>query len=82
MKIATAAQMREMDRQSIERFHVPGLILMENAALRVVEILTERFGSLKNKCIAVVCGNGNNGGDGLEIARCQKEDQEDHNESC
>ena len=69
MKVATAAQMREMDRQTIETYHVPGVVLMENAALRVVEVLQERYAPLNGKRIAVVCGKGNNGGDGLAIAR-------------
>ena len=68
-KLTTAAQMREMDRRTIEDYGVPGLVLMENAALRVVDIIAERFGPLKGKRIAVVCGKGNNGGDGLAIAR-------------
>ena len=69
MKVATAAQMREMDRQTIEESYVPGLVLMENAALRVVDVLQERFAPLAGKRIAVVCGKGNNGGDGLAVAR-------------
>jgi hydroxyethylthiazole kinase-like uncharacterized protein yjeF len=69
MKIASAAQMREMDRQTIEEYHVPGLVLMENAALRVVEALQECFAPLRGKRIAIVCGKGNNGGDGLAVAR-------------
>ncbi len=69
MKVATAAQMREMDRQTIEDYHVPSLVLMENAALRVVETLQARFAPLAGKRIAVVCGKGNNGGDGLAVAR-------------
>ncbi|MBV9850572.1 MAG: NAD(P)H-hydrate dehydratase [Armatimonadetes bacterium] len=69
MKVATAAQMREMDRRTIEEYHVPSIVLMENAALRVVEAMQERFGPLEGKRVAVVCGKGNNGGDGLAIAR-------------
>ena len=69
MKIATCTQMRQMDRQDIEKHHVSGLILMANASLRVVEVLVERFGPLKGKRISGVCGKGNNGGDGLAIAR-------------
>ena len=68
-KITSAAQMREMDRRTIEDYGVPSLVLMENAALRVVEVLAERFGPLRGKRIAVICGKGNNGGDGLAIAR-------------
>ncbi len=68
-KLTTAAQMREMDRRTIEDYGVPSIVLMENAALRVVDVIAERFGPLKNKRIAAVCGKGNNGGDGLAIAR-------------
>jgi len=69
LKVTSAAQMREMDRRTIEDFGVPSLVLMENAALRVVDVIAERFGPLKGKRITVVCGKGNNGGDGLAIAR-------------
>lgn len=69
IKLTTAAQMREMDRRTIEDYGVPGIVLMENAALRVVEVICERFSPLQGKRIAVVCGKGNNGGDGLAIAR-------------
>jgi NAD(P)H-hydrate epimerase len=60
--------MREVDRLTIER-GIPGLILMENAAAGVVEFLTSRFAPLSSHRIAVICGKGNNGGDGLAIAR-------------
>ena len=69
MKIANSEQMREMDRRTIEEFHVPSLVLMENAALRVVDVLSLRFAHLSGKRIAVVCGGGSNGGDGMAIAR-------------
>jgi len=69
LKLTTAAQMREMDRRTIEDFGVPSLVLMENAALRVVDVIAERFGPLGGRRVGVVCGKGNNGGDGLAIAR-------------
>ncbi|RYX82952.1 NAD(P)H-hydrate dehydratase [bacterium] len=69
MKVFTSEQMRAFDRAAIERYHLPSLVLMENAALRVIEWLEARFGSLKGKSVVVVCGKGNNGGDGLAIAR-------------
>ena len=68
-KVTNAAQMREMDRRTIEDYGVPSLVLMENAALRVVDVIAERFGPLQGKHVTVVCGKGNNGGDGLAIAR-------------
>jgi NAD(P)H-hydrate epimerase len=69
MKLVTAATMREMDRRTIEEFKIPGIVLMENAALRVVEAIVERYSPLEGKGVAVLCGKGNNGGDGFAIAR-------------
>ena len=68
MKVLTAAQMREVDRLTIER-GIPGLILMENAGAGVVDFLASRFSPLSSQRIAVICGKGNNGGDGLVVAR-------------
>lgn len=68
MKVLTAAQVREADRSAVER-GIPSLVLMENAARCVVEALAARFAPLAAHRIAVVCGKGNNGGDGLAIAR-------------
>lgn len=68
MKVLTAAQMREVDRRTIES-GIPGIILMENAGSRVVDLLVEKFSPLSQQRIAILCGKGNNGGDGLVIAR-------------
>jgi NAD(P)H-hydrate epimerase len=68
MKVLTAAQMREVDRKTIDA-GVPGLILMENAGHRVVEALVENYGPLSNHRVVVLCGKGNNGGDGFVVAR-------------
>jgi len=68
VKVLTAAQMWEVDRRTIE-LGIPGLILMENAGHRVVEFLRERFAPLAQHRIVVICGKGNNGGDGFVIAR-------------
>ncbi len=68
MKILTPEQMREVDRLTIAA-GIPGLILMENAACRFVEFLMERYSPLHKHRIVIVCGKGNNGGDGLAIAR-------------
>lgn len=69
MKIATTDQIREMIRQTIQSYAVPRLLIIENAALGFIEILKSRYIPLNNKRIAVVCGNGSNGGYGLAIAR-------------
>jgi len=68
MKILTAAQMREVDRRTAA-MGIPGIVLMENAGHRVVEFLAERFAPLPAQRIVVLCGKGNNGGDGMVVAR-------------
>jgi ADP-dependent NAD(P)H-hydrate dehydratase / NAD(P)H-hydrate epimerase len=60
--------MGEVDRATIEA-GIPGIILMENAAQRVVDYIARRFSPVSEQRIVVVCGKGNNGGDGLAIAR-------------
>ncbi len=68
MTVLTAEQMREVDRLTIER-GVPSLALMENAAHRVEEALAQQFDPLHQQFVVVLCGKGNNGGDGLALAR-------------
>jgi ADP-dependent NAD(P)H-hydrate dehydratase / NAD(P)H-hydrate epimerase len=67
MKIVSAAEMREIDRVTSERFGVPSLTLMENAGTAVASFVASRYPSAKR--IGVVCGKGNNGGDGFVVAR-------------
>ncbi|HET8798747.1 MAG TPA: NAD(P)H-hydrate dehydratase [Thermoanaerobaculia bacterium] len=67
MKILNADQMRNIDRRTIERFGVPSIVLMENAALAVVDAIFERWPDADR--IALVCGTGANGGDGFAVAR-------------
>src|SRR5208337_5067495 len=66
MKIVTADEMREIDRLTIEDYGIPGLVLMERAGLAVASRVRELFPSKK---VVVLCGGGNNGGDGLVAAR-------------
>src|SRR5579863_5407662 len=67
MKIVTAAEMREIDRITSERFGVPSLTLMENAGTAVAEFAISQYPSAER--IGVICGKGNNGGDGFVAAR-------------
>jgi NAD(P)H-hydrate epimerase len=70
MRILTAEAMREVDRAAIEGLGIPSLVLMENAALGVVDALGEAAGAIgAAESAAIFCGPGNNGGDGLAIAR-------------
>jgi NAD(P)H-hydrate epimerase len=66
--ILTAAEMRAVDAATME-LGIPGIVLMENAAHRVVEVLERKFAPLSEQRLVVICGKGNNGGDGLAIAR-------------
>jgi NAD(P)H-hydrate epimerase len=67
--LVTAEEMRQMDRRTIEEVGIPGLLLMENAGLQVVNHAERRFGSWRGKRVLVLCGGGNNGGDGMVVAR-------------
>jgi ADP-dependent NAD(P)H-hydrate dehydratase / NAD(P)H-hydrate epimerase len=67
MKITTAAEMREIDRITTERFGVPSLTLMENAGTAVARFVLSRYPHAER--VGVVCGKGNNGGDGFVAAR-------------
>jgi len=73
MKVLTAQQMRDVDRLTTERYGIPGQELMENAGAAVVEFLRDKFTGLTRRKIVVLCGKGNNGGDGLVVARLLKE---------
>lgn len=73
MKILTAKQMQKIDRLTSERYGIPSLALMEHAGARVVQFLDHRFGPLNQQQISVLCGRGNNGGDGLVAARLLRE---------
>jgi ADP-dependent NAD(P)H-hydrate dehydratase / NAD(P)H-hydrate epimerase len=74
MKALTAAEMREVDRQTTARFGIPGLQLMESAGQQVCEVMLRWIGarapeSRRDLKISILCGKGNNGGDGLVVAR-------------
>lgn len=67
MKILNSEQMRNIDRRTTERFGVPSIVLMENAAIAVVDAIFEHFAASSR--IALLCGTGSNGGDGFAVAR-------------
>jgi len=67
MKILTADQMRNIDRRATERFGVPSIVLMENAAIAVVDAIFAHYPNSER--VAIVCGIGQNGGDGFAVAR-------------
>jgi NAD(P)H-hydrate epimerase len=69
MKILTSQEMKDIDRTAIEGIGIPGVVLMENAGLRIVRALKVRFPRPEDESIVIVAGKGNNGGDGLVVAR-------------
>ncbi|MBP7633558.1 NAD(P)H-hydrate dehydratase [Candidatus Ozemobacteraceae bacterium] len=69
MRLVTASEMREIDRHAIEKIGIPSLVLMENAGLKILFTLEKNLSGLRGKRFTIVCGRGNNGGDGLVVAR-------------
>src|SRR5215210_2621123 len=69
MRIVNAAQMREADRFTIEDIGIPSLVLMENAGRQVVAAIEASYEAELDGRVAVLCGRGNNGGDGFVVAR-------------
>lgn len=69
MKVVNVSQMRELERIATEDCGVPSLLLMENAAEGFLRALQSETGLMAGKSVHVFCGRGNNGGDGLAIAR-------------
>lgn len=61
--------MQTLDRRTITEAHVPSTVLMERAGEGIVRHLEERYGPVRGKTITILCGKGNNGGDGLVVAR-------------
>lgn len=69
MKLLYAHEMKEIDRRATSLYGIPSLILMENAGLQTMEVVDEVLGSALGKNVVILAGKGNNGGDGLVVAR-------------
>ncbi|HET7216514.1 MAG TPA: NAD(P)H-hydrate dehydratase [Vicinamibacterales bacterium] len=69
MRVVNTEQMREADRRTIEDIGIPSIVLMENAGRQSVAAMEAAFEDLAASRVAVVCGRGNNGGDGFVVAR-------------
>src|SRR5207245_2626070 len=68
--VISSAQMRDIDRLTTERYGIPSIVLMENAAIATVRCVTDLCkGDAAGKSLLVLCGKGNNGGDGAAAAR-------------
>ncbi len=69
MKVLTSQQMKEIDKKAIEEIGIIGPILMENAGLQIVKEIKARFPQINKEKVIILVGKGNNGGDGLVVAR-------------
>src|SRR5262245_32341602 len=69
VRVLNAAQMREADRRAIDDIGISSLVLMENAGRQAVAAMEAVYSDLAERQVAVLCGRGNNGGDGFVIAR-------------
>src|SRR5882672_11083726 len=69
MRVLNSAQMRDADRRTIEEIGIPSLVLMENAGRQIVAALEAMHADLLEEPVAVLCGRGNNGGDGFVVSR-------------
>jgi NAD(P)H-hydrate epimerase len=69
VRVTTAAEMRQLDHLAIEAYGIPGVVLMENAGAQVARIVWQEYPDLLAWRVAVLCGRGNNGGDGFVVAR-------------
>ena len=73
MKALTAAEMREVDRLTTERYGIPSLQLMENAGRKATNAILRVVAGRDRVCVCILCGKGNNGGDGFVVARYLRE---------
>jgi len=69
MRVLNTQQMREADRRTIDEVGIPSIVLMENAGRQAVAAMEAAFEDLATMHVGVVCGRGNNGGDGFVVAR-------------
>jgi len=69
MRVLNSAQMKEADRRTISDIGIPALVLMENAGRQAVAAMEAMYSDLSERQVAILCGRGNNGGDGFVVAR-------------
>jgi len=68
MKVSHVSEMRELDSQAVKKYGIKEELLMENAGLAAFNVIMNEIG-IKNRVFTIFCGGGNNGGDGLMVAR-------------
>lgn len=68
MKVTSVSEMKSLDNRAVKEYGIPELILMENAGNSVFYVIQKEFG-IKDKKFLILCGSGNNGGDGMVVGR-------------
>lgn len=69
LPVLSREQVREVDRLAMDRLGIPGVVLMENAGVNATDVATGMLEAIEGNKVAIICGGGNNGGDGYVIAR-------------
>lgn len=69
LHVVTPSQMRQIDNRAIQEFKIPGIVLMENAAIQSVNVIKGRYPAAPYPKVLILAGVGNNGGDGFAVAR-------------
>ncbi|TET59289.1 bifunctional ADP-dependent NAD(P)H-hydrate dehydratase/NAD(P)H-hydrate epimerase, partial [Candidatus Aerophobetes bacterium] len=69
MKIVSAQEMQGIDTQAIEKLKIPSIVLMENAGYGVLQVIEKEYFPPRDRSITIFSGPGNNGGDGMVVAR-------------
>ena len=67
--LVSVQEMRTVDKLSTTELNIPAILLMENAGLKTAQAIRREYGDLKNKHVCIICGKGNNGGDGFVVGR-------------
>jgi len=75
MNIVTGTQMQALDRRTITEGRVAGLLLMERAGAGAAALIERKWAPLRGKRVTILCGKGNNGGDGFVVARLLRQRQ-------
>ncbi|GAJ08477.1 unnamed protein product, partial [marine sediment metagenome] len=69
MKVVTSQEMKRLDELTIKTIGIPSIVLMENAGIKIVEVIEKEYSLLPEKSVYILCGPGSNGGDGMVVAR-------------
>jgi len=69
MRLVTAQEMGAMDQKACKEYGIPSVVLMENAGLKVVDLISDQLDNMARRTIVIIAGKGNNGGDGFVVAR-------------